>query len=48
MQGAAHHEVNENKGKELVQSMMRLLPGYAVPKYVQEIAGEPHKTVYPL
>jgi L-lysine 2,3-aminomutase len=29
----------------LIQSMREQLPGYAVPRYVQEFAGEPHKRV---
>jgi L-lysine 2,3-aminomutase len=30
---------------ELIAEMRRALPGYAVPRYVQEIAGEEHKRV---
>jgi L-lysine 2,3-aminomutase len=30
---------------ELIESMRRALPGYAVPRYVQEVAGETHKRV---
>ncbi len=42
--GALHFEVQEEKGRQLVAEMSKRLPGYAVPKYVREIAGEPHKT----
>lgn len=43
--GAAHFEVSIERGAELVAQMRRELPGYAVPRYVQEIAGEAHKRV---
>lgn len=42
--GAAHFEVPESAGRELMIELRRRLPGYAVPQYVREIAGEPHKT----
>jgi len=44
VQGAAHFEVEEERGRALIAEMAKRLPGYAVPKYVREIAGEPHKT----
>jgi EF-P beta-lysylation protein EpmB len=44
VQGAAHFEVSPKRGLELIAELQKLLPGYAVPKYVQEIAGEQHKT----
>ncbi len=44
VQGAAHFEVSRKKGLELISQLMERLPGYAVPKYVKEIAGEPNKT----
>lgn len=43
--GAAHFEVPLPDGAELVREMRKRLPGYAVPRYVQEIPGEQHKTV---
>lgn len=43
--GAAHFEVPVATGRAILQEMRRRLPGYAVPRYVQEIPGEPHKTV---
>ena len=45
VQGAAHFEVPISRGLELIDQMRRTLPGYAVPRYVQEIAGEAHKRV---
>jgi L-lysine 2,3-aminomutase len=43
--GAAHFEVPESRGLELIESMRRALPGYAVPRYVREIGGETHKRI---
>jgi L-lysine 2,3-aminomutase len=43
--GAAHFEVPIARGLQLIAEMRERLPGYAVPRYVQEIAGEPHKRV---
>ena len=43
--GAAHFEVPESRGRELVQELRETLPGYAVPRYVSERAGERSKTV---
>jgi EF-P beta-lysylation protein EpmB len=43
--GAAHFEVPIARGLELIELLRRALPGYAVPRYVQEIAGENHKHV---
>lgn len=44
VQGAAHFEVSVERGKELIVEMAKELPGYAVPRYVQEIPHEPNKT----
>jgi lysine 2,3-aminomutase len=44
VQGAAHFEVSEEKGKQLMEQLGSLLPGYAIPKYVREIPGQPRKT----
>lgn len=44
VQGAAHFEVDIVHAKELHIEMMKQLPGYLVPKLVQEIAGQPNKT----
>ncbi|MEM6366583.1 MAG: EF-P beta-lysylation protein EpmB [Planctomycetota bacterium] len=42
--GAAHFEVAEDTGLALVAKLRERLPGYAVPQYVREIAGEASKT----
>lgn len=44
VQGAQHFEIEEEEGKKLIAALSKILPGYAVPKYVREIAGEPSKT----
>lgn len=41
--GAAHFEVPVETGKALYEAMRQTLPGYALPRYVQENAGSPHK-----
>ncbi|MEM9352539.1 MAG: EF-P beta-lysylation protein EpmB [Planctomycetota bacterium] len=43
--GAQHFEVSVSKGMELTAGLRRRLPGYLVPRYVRETAGEPSKTV---
>ncbi len=43
--GAEHFEVPIERGIELIEQMRARLPGYAVPRYVQEIAGEANKRV---
>lgn len=43
--GAAHFEVPIEHGLKLINDIRARLPGYAVPRYVQEIAGQPNKTV---
>lgn len=45
VEGAAHFEVPVCRGMELIEEMRRQLPGYAVPRYVQEIAGDESKRV---
>lgn len=45
VQGAAHFEVSEERGKELMQELASILPGYALPRYVKEIPGKPSKTI---
>ena len=42
--GAAHFEVPESRGREIVEQLRSRLPGYAVPTYVVEQAGEASKT----
>lgn len=43
VRGTAHFEVPEARGVELVARLRQRLPGYAVPQYVREIPGQPHK-----
>lgn len=45
VQGATHFEVPVSRGLELMAALRGLLPGYAVPRYVQEIPGELSKVV---
>ncbi|WP_407652549.1 EF-P beta-lysylation protein EpmB [Aporhodopirellula aestuarii] len=42
--GAAHFEVDAERGRELISQLESRLPGFAVPRYVAEIAGEKSKT----
>jgi L-lysine 2,3-aminomutase len=42
--GAAHFEVPVEHGRRIVAELHRRLPGYAVPRYVQEVPGAPGKT----
>lgn len=44
VKGAAHFEVHPETGKALVSALHRRSSGYQVPKFVQEIPGEPGKT----
>jgi EF-P beta-lysylation protein EpmB len=46
--GAAHFEVPVEEGRRIVEALRRKLPGYAVPRYVQEVAGKPYKAPLPL
>lgn len=41
--GAAHFEVHPERGREIMAELRRLLPGYAVPRYVTEQPGAAHK-----
>lgn len=41
--GAAHFEVTVRRGLELMDQLRRMLPGYAVPRYVQEFPGDTSK-----
>jgi len=43
--GAAHFEVPVETGRRLIAELRNRLPGYAVPRYVQEIPGEQHKSL---
>ncbi|HEB63433.1 MAG TPA: EF-P beta-lysylation protein EpmB [Gammaproteobacteria bacterium] len=48
VQGAAHFEVDKAEAIDLVMTLREKLPGYLVPKLVQEGAGEPFKTMIDL
>jgi EF-P beta-lysylation protein EpmB len=41
--GAAHFEVPEERGIELIRGLRQCLPGYAVPRYVRELPGAASK-----
>ncbi len=43
--GAAHFEVSESRGRELIRQLRTRLPGYAVPRYVRDTPGAAHKEV---
>jgi EF-P beta-lysylation protein EpmB len=43
--GAAHFEVSEERGRELIRRLRARLPGYAVPRYVHDAPGGEHKEV---
>ncbi|HUT95911.1 MAG TPA: EF-P beta-lysylation protein EpmB [Thermoguttaceae bacterium] len=43
--GAAHFEVPESTGVELIEQLRAHLPGYAIPRYVRETPGEANKRV---
>jgi EF-P beta-lysylation protein EpmB len=44
VQGASHFEVSIDTGKALIEELTKRLPGYGVPRYVQEIPHMPSKT----
>ena len=44
--GTSHFEVAPQRGVELIEQMRAALPGYAVPRFVKELPGEPNKTVW--
>jgi EF-P beta-lysylation protein EpmB len=43
--GAAHFDVDEARGQELIAALRARLPGYLVPRLVREVPGELSKTV---
>lgn len=45
VRGAAHFEVQATQARQLAAELAARLPGYLVPKLVQELAGEPNKTL---
>ncbi len=44
VQGAGHFDTDESVGESLIRELEKRLPGFGVPKWVREIAGEPNKT----
>ncbi len=42
--GTAHFEADRELGRQLIQDIATRLPGYAVPRFVQEVPGKPGKT----
>ena len=42
--GAAHFEVGKPEGQEIIRQLSTRLPGYALPRYVQEIPGDTGKS----
>lgn len=45
VQGAGHFEVPEEEGKALMRELAKRLPGYALPRYAKEIAGDYGKSL---
>ena len=45
VRGSAHFEVSVERGREIMTELRRRLPGYAVPRYVQDQPGAAHKVV---
>lgn len=43
--GGAHFLVPVERGRQIVTELRKRMPGYAVPRYVQEIPGEPYKVL---
>lgn len=46
--GTQHFETPIKQGQELIKELSARLPGYCVPKYVQEIPNQPSKTLIDL
>ncbi len=44
VKGASHFDVSKLQAKELMAELIKRLPGFLVPKLVQELAGQPGKT----
>ncbi len=44
VRGAAHFEVSAAAGRAIVTALRTRLPGYAIPQFVREEAGQPSKT----
>jgi KamA family protein len=44
VRGTSHFEVSEEEARRLHRGLQETLPGYAVPRLVREIPGQPSKT----
>lgn len=44
VKGASHFDVEKQEAKDLMAQLIKRLPGFLVPKLVQELAGQPGKT----
>jgi KamA family protein len=44
--GAMHYEVLQQRAMEIMRSLHETLPGYMIPRYVQEVSGEKGKKIY--
>lgn len=44
VQGSSHFKVAPDTGRQLIEALTKVLPGFGVPKYVQEIPNKPSKT----
>lgn len=43
VRGAMHFEVSDAQATTIIQQLREVLPGYAVPRLVREVAGQPYK-----
>lgn len=43
--GAAHFEAPTNLGRQIIEQLRARLPGYAIPRYVQEVPGALSKSI---
>ena len=48
VEGAAHFDVPDGRGLEIMEEVQKRLPGYAVPRYVREVPGACAKTMVPV
>ncbi len=46
--GAAHFQVAPARAATLYRQLSALLPGYLLPRFVEEIPGQPHKSPFPI
>lgn len=44
VEGSGHFEVKEEEGLKLIHQLRKELPGYAIPRYIQEVPGKEYKT----